>query len=71
MKLKKIDESFFNKDTLSIAKSLIGCFLIHEVSNKKLIGEIIETEAYLENDPASHSFMENKLLYSLLGRYKY
>lgn len=47
-----LKKSFFNKPTIKVAKNLLGKFLVH----KNLVGKIVETEAYLKNDPASHAF---------------
>ncbi len=46
----------FQKDTKTIAQELLGMYLIHDSPEGKTIGKIVETEAYLHNDPASHSF---------------
>ncbi|MSR85848.1 DNA-3-methyladenine glycosylase [Candidatus Woesearchaeota archaeon] len=46
----------FLQDTKSIAKSLLGMYLVHESPEGKTVGKIVETEAYLWNDPAAHSF---------------
>jgi len=48
--------SFFSKPTLNLAKSLLGSYLIHKTPQGIISGIIIETEAYLNDDPASHSF---------------
>jgi len=47
-----LTKDFFDKDTISLAKDLLGKYIV--VGNK--IGKIVETEAYLNDDPASHSF---------------
>lgn len=46
----------FNKKTVDIAKDLLGCYIIHDSSEGITLGKIVETEAYLASDPASHSF---------------
>lgn len=56
--MKKIKPHFFlNDDTLTIAKNLLGKFLISSIDGKITSGMIIETKAYLgKNDRASHAF---------------
>lgn len=52
-----LDQSFFACDTCIVAQELIGCYLVHELNGAKLIGKIVETEAYLGlSDPASHAY---------------
>jgi len=54
MRLKK---SFFIRPTLTIAKDLLGKYLIRKIGNKKLVGKIVETEAYIgPQDRASHAY---------------
>ena len=49
--------SFYeNKSTVSLARDLLGTILVHQSDEGVTTGKIIETEAYLFNDPASHSF---------------
>jgi DNA-3-methyladenine glycosylase len=43
-------------DTVAMAKYLIGCVLVHDVFGVRLAGRIVETEAYLTGDAASHSY---------------
>lgn len=54
--MKTLTKSFFNRPTEQVAKDLLGCYLISKSANGKTIGKIVETEAYLFNDKASHSF---------------
>ena len=43
-------------DTIALARSLIGTILVRVVGGTLLAGRIVETEAYLPGDPASHAF---------------
>jgi len=39
-----------------VAPRLLGCWLIKEIEGQRLIGRIVETEAYDQHDVASHSY---------------
>lgn len=66
-----IERSFFNKSTIDVAKSLLGKYIVHKTSKGEIVGKIVETEAYLSDDPASHSFNgkneRNKSMFSHPG----
>jgi len=48
--------NFFQRDTVIVAKDLLGKKLVRRIGNKKCIGIITETEAYrASDDPASHA----------------
>ena len=48
--------SFYETDTISLARQLLGCILVSQIEGSTTSGIINETEAYLADDPASHSF---------------
>lgn len=39
-----------------VAPRLLGCYLIRDIDGHRLVGKIIETEAYDQADAASHSY---------------
>ncbi|MDC3426258.1 DNA-3-methyladenine glycosylase [Aquibacillus sp. 3ASR75-11] len=58
---KPLDMKFYTKPTLQLAKSLLGCVLIHESTEGTAAGLIVETEAYIgPADQASHSFQNRR-----------
>jgi DNA-3-methyladenine glycosylase len=49
--------SFYNRDPVTVARELLGQFLVRELDGRVLAGCIVETEAYLAiDDPASHAY---------------
>ena len=53
--------NIFGLDTLSIAKNLLGYTFIHESEEGKTAGIIVETEAYLQDDPACHAYRKKSV----------
>ncbi|WP_412755828.1 DNA-3-methyladenine glycosylase [Legionella bozemanae] len=54
--LRKLPRTFYERDTISVAKELLGKYLIHNQFGLEYIGKIVEVEAYLgQHDLASHS----------------
>lgn len=42
--------------TIDLAKALIGCVLVRDCPDGRTAGRIVETEAYVRDDPASHAY---------------
>ena len=52
----KLPRSFYDRDTVAVARELLGKLLVHRVADVELIGRIVELEAYIgAHDLASHS----------------
>ena len=52
-----LPRDFYARPSVSVAPDLLGCLLIREIDNQRLMGRIVEVEAYLgEEDAASHAF---------------
>jgi len=61
MKGKKLTRSFYTQPTLKVAKDLLGKYIVRKIGKKKLVGKIIETEAYIgPKDKASHAYKGKK-----------
>jgi DNA-3-methyladenine glycosylase len=60
MLFERLNKEFFERDTKLVATDLLGKYLIRETSKGRMVGKVIEVEAYLgPKDKASHSY-ENK-----------
>jgi DNA-3-methyladenine glycosylase len=54
--MKKLQKNFFNSNTVNIAKELVGKFLVTNLEEGRVVGKIVETEAYMGiDDLACHA----------------
>src|SRR5213082_534449 len=54
--MQKLPRSFYDRDTIVVAKELLGKSLVHSTGGAQRVGRIVEVEAYLgPHDLAAHS----------------
>jgi DNA-3-methyladenine glycosylase len=54
--MKPFPRAFYNRDTETVARELLGATLAHRVGDVLRVGRVVETEAYLgPHDLAAHS----------------
>ncbi len=54
--MKKLTRAFYDRDTATVARELLGKHLVHVSDNVQRVGRIVEVEAYLgPHDLAAHS----------------
>ena len=54
--IRRLKRAELPADTTALARLLIGRLLVRELDGERLVGRIVETEAYLVGDAASHAF---------------
>lgn len=67
-----LPRSFYARNTVTVAKELLGKKLVRKIDNHTISGIITETEAYRhKDDPASHAFRRkterNKIMFEQVG----
>ncbi len=68
----QLQRTFFERDTVEVARDLLGRTLVHEVAGQRVSGRVVETEAYQgREDMASHAFRgktaRNQVMFGLAG----
>ena len=67
-----LPREFYQKDTVTVAKNLLGKRIVRKIGRQEVSGIITETEAYRhKDDPASHAFGKvterNKVMFGDAG----
>ncbi len=69
--MTKLPRSFYLRPTPRVARDLLGKYLVRLIRKRVLVARIVETEAYCQNDPASHSYRgmtkRNEVMFSQGG----
>src|SRR5690349_9930631 len=68
---RPLPRDFFAHPAVELAQQLLGRVLVHEHAEGNAAGLIVETEAYDQTDPASHSFIgptdRNRVMFGPAG----
>lgn len=52
-----LERTFYQRDSCEVARALLGQRIVRRIPERKLVGKIVETEAYYgTEDPASHAY---------------
>ena len=70
--LQPLPQAFYDRDPRRVSRALLGKVLIRRENRNVLAGRIVETEGYLDGDPAAHSYVgrtaRNNVLFGPPGR---
>ena len=72
MNFSPLPRDSYHASAEKVAPALLGHFLLRKIENEWVGGEIVETEAYLVNDPACHAYVRetarNRVMWGQEGR---
>ena len=68
---RRLGRAFFDRPTIDVARALLGTVLTVEGPHGRRAVRVVETEAYVARDPASHAYRgptpRNRSMFSLPG----
>lgn len=71
--MQKLSRTFYDRDTLSVAREVLGNYLVRSLNGELLVGQITEAEAYVGRiDKACHAYgyrrtARNAVMFGLPG----
>ncbi len=70
--MEPLPREFYSRNTLVVAKDLLGKYLIRHLNDENIVAKIVEVEAYRgSDDPASHAYKgqtpRNQLMFGKAG----
>jgi DNA-3-methyladenine glycosylase len=54
--LRPLPRRFYERDASEVARDLLGRLLVREVDGIRMVGRVVEAEAYGRDDPGSHAY---------------
>jgi DNA-3-methyladenine glycosylase len=54
--LRPLPRRFYQRDASEVARDLLGRLLVRELDDVRMVGRIVEAEAYGRDDPGSHAY---------------
>jgi DNA-3-methyladenine glycosylase len=54
--LRPLPRRFYERDASEVARDLLGRLLVSDVDGVRMIGRVVEAEAYGRDDPGSHAY---------------
>lgn len=59
--MRKLQRDFYIRDSVTVARELLGKYLVHEINNTRLMAKMVEVEAYMgPMDKAAHSYSNRR-----------
>jgi DNA-3-methyladenine glycosylase len=54
--LRPLPRRFYARDPVEVGRDALGRLLVREVDGVRMVGRVVEAEAYARHDPASHAY---------------
>jgi DNA-3-methyladenine glycosylase len=54
--LQPLPRRFYDRDASEVARDLIGRLLVRDLDGTRMVGRVVEAEAYGRDDPGSHAY---------------